>query len=210
VNGSGGPSNERFTIWGGALVVVAGILMLLDRGGASVMLDPGYVFVFWGTIARIATAIALCAGFVGVAFGRRRGTHLTGSSRGGPWLLTLFGSVLALDTIILVATRGATAVGWVLLEVVQIAAAVGGLWAARAVYRARVADKSTRVLLVAATTISAVFTLLEMIPSQGALAAANTVAFLFALSLIALGVSVVIDGKRARVRSRIELIRERW
>jgi uncharacterized membrane protein len=66
------------------------------------------------------------------------------------------------------------------------------------------------VLLVAATTVSAVFTLLEMVPSQGALAVADAVAFLFSLSLIALGVSLVVDGKHARLRSRIDLIRERW
>jgi hypothetical protein len=200
--------HERSTVWAGVLIALAGLLMLLDLAEASLYVDDTYSFPFSGTIARLAAAVILFLGFVILAVGSRHGTRLVGASSRTATLLVVFGAVSLVDELVGVVTGGHPLARAWLLIVVRVAVIVAGLLAATAVRRADIADRSTQLLLLVAAWLLVLTTVFQFVPVPPAVAVVTGA--LFAVSLLALGVSVMIEGRHQRIRDRLHAARSNW
>ncbi|KQO62332.1 hypothetical protein [Curtobacterium sp. Leaf261] len=208
MTGSSSAQIGRSTLWGGVLIGVAAVSMLFDRAGTSIAIDDTYSFPLWGTIARAVTGIVLLVGFIVMASGRRRGTRVTGTAPYGPAALIVFGAVTALGMIVSALTDGHPVVRSTILVVIRIVVVVAGFVAAAAVTRARSADRSTQLMLTVTAFVLLASTLFQLVPVPMGVAVLFNV--LFALALLGLAVTLVLDGRHEQVQRRLELIRKNW
>lgn len=202
------------TLWGGAGIVVASLLSLLAFFRFSFPLTHDYFLVFSAPIPAAVSAVILLVAIGILAFGIPGESGIVGHSVVGKVALLVFGirdpvrllvSSLSkgrsIDAIVAVG-RFEFAFEFVVLAAIVVAAVV--------VVRADVLHGFARWALVPVAVCDVIIMGLSFIPVLALVPVANGVGLLRLVSLVALGIGYLLEGRSAAIRHRLQIINERW
>lgn len=198
------------TLWAGLLVVLAAVAVVLDRVGTALYVDDTYSYPFDGIIARRIAAGLLVVGFLVLAFVRRGGRRITAGAPVARVALVAFAAFEMVNAVVVGPTiedPQARSLVAVALRFVSLAA---GLYAAVSVARAGVVDSWTSRLLFAAVGAQLLLSVLVTLPLLVTLQVGVVLWPLWPVSLAALGVALLVDGRGAAIRRRAAIVRKNW